>query len=103
MDIRKQLLSILDEIPDAPTEQDFIPHLDNLKKISLECETKTEYRKLQQQFERDLNASVPINQRFIQIFSWMITAIDQSRTIEDMETAIIIAAPALRQNMPSLQ
>ena len=102
MDIRKQLLSILDEIPDAPTEQDFIPHLDNLKKISLECETKTEYRKLQQQFERDLNASVPINQRFIQVFSWMITAIDQSRTIEDMETAIIIAAPALSQSMPSL-
>ena len=103
MDIRKQLLSILDEIPDAPTEQDFIPHLDNLKKISLECETKTEYRKLQQQFEQDLNATVPVKHRFIQIFFWMITAINQSKSIREIEAAIIIAAPALRRNMPAAQ
>ena len=78
------------------------PNPNNLKKIVSACEAKTEYRELQQQFERDLNASVPVDQRFIQIFFWMITAINQSRSIRDMEAAIIIAAPALSQSMPSL-
>ena len=54
------------------------------------------------QFERDLNATIPVDQRFIQVFFWMITAVNQSRSIRDMEAAIIIAAPALSQNMPLL-
>ena len=63
MDIRKQLLNILDQLPDTPAEHDLMPHLNNLNRIIQECETKEEYRGQQQQFEQDLNASVPVQHR----------------------------------------
>jgi hypothetical protein len=103
MDIRKQLLNILDQLPDTPAEHDLMPHLNNLNRIIQECETKEEYRGQQQQFEHDLNAAVPVEYRFIQIFFWMITAINQSKSVREIEAAIIIAAPALRRNMPAAQ
>ena len=103
MDIRKQLLNILDQLPDTPAEHDLMPHLNNLNRIIQECETKEEYRGQHQQFEHDLNAAVPVEYRFIQIFFWMITAINQSKSVREIEAAIIIAAPALRRNMPAAQ